>query len=131
MSANIASVDEEPLKSDLRELVRETVQETLNALLQVKHHFLLWKQVVTTRHLGQTGKARGHHGAIMPAVDALLELGAKSRAFRPWAYKRHVAIISEYGMRSPSAISAARGRMVIMLRDVARSCSAYPALTTM
>lgn len=27
-------------------------------LSQVKHHFLLWKQVVTTRHLGQTGKAR-------------------------------------------------------------------------
>ena len=27
------------------------------ALSQVKHHFLLWKQVVTTRHLGQTGKA--------------------------------------------------------------------------
>ena len=33
MSANIVSVDEEPLKSDLRELVRKTVQETLNALL--------------------------------------------------------------------------------------------------
>ena len=52
MSGNIASVDEESLESDLRELVRKTVQETLNALLQVKHHFLLWKQVVTTRHLG-------------------------------------------------------------------------------
>lgn len=33
MSADIASVDEESLKSDLRELVRKTVQETLNALL--------------------------------------------------------------------------------------------------
>ena len=33
MSANIASVDEESLRSDLRELVRKTVQETLNALL--------------------------------------------------------------------------------------------------
>lgn len=49
---------------------------------QVKHHFLLWKQVITTRHLGQTGKARGHHGAIMPAVDTLLELGTERRAFR-------------------------------------------------
>lgn len=49
---------------------------------QIKHHFLLWKQVVTTRHLGQTGKARGHHGAIMPAMDTLLELGAERRAFR-------------------------------------------------
>lgn len=33
MSSNIVSVDEESLKSDLRELVRKTVQETLNALL--------------------------------------------------------------------------------------------------
>ena len=33
MSADIASVDEESLKSDLRELVRKTVQEMLNALL--------------------------------------------------------------------------------------------------
>lgn len=33
MSANIVSVDEGSLKSDLRELVRKTVQETLNALL--------------------------------------------------------------------------------------------------
>lgn len=33
MSADIASVDEEPLEADLRELVRKTVQETLNALL--------------------------------------------------------------------------------------------------
>ncbi|WP_314039430.1 IS256 family transposase [Slackia exigua] len=33
MSSNIVSVDEESLESDLRELVRKTVQETLNALL--------------------------------------------------------------------------------------------------
>lgn len=33
MSANIVSVDEESLRSDLRELVRKTVQETPNALL--------------------------------------------------------------------------------------------------
>lgn len=46
--------------------------------------------------------------AVDSTVNALLELSAKSRAFRPWAYKRHVAIISEYAMRSPSAISTAR-----------------------
>lgn len=33
MSVNMVSVDEESLKSDLRELVRKTVQEMLNALL--------------------------------------------------------------------------------------------------
>lgn len=32
MSGKMASVDEESLKSDLRELVRKTVQEMLNAL---------------------------------------------------------------------------------------------------
>lgn len=32
-SGNMVSVDKEPLKSDLRELARKTVQETLNALL--------------------------------------------------------------------------------------------------
>ena len=33
MSANMVSIDEESLKSDLRELARKAVQETLNALL--------------------------------------------------------------------------------------------------
>ena len=56
-----------------------------NTSPQVKHHFLLRKQVVTARHLGQTGKARGHHGAIMPAVDTLLELRAERRALRTGA----------------------------------------------
>lgn len=58
-------------------------------LSQVKHHFLLWKQVVTTRHLGQTGKIQGHHGAIMPAVNALLELLAEGRALGARADKGH------------------------------------------
>lgn len=33
MSANIASVDEEPLRKDKKNLVRKTVEETLDALL--------------------------------------------------------------------------------------------------
>lgn len=32
MSANTASVDEESLRKDIRNLVRKTVEETLNAL---------------------------------------------------------------------------------------------------
>ena len=36
MSANMVSADEKSLKSDLRELVRKTMQETLNALLKFK-----------------------------------------------------------------------------------------------
>ena len=34
MSNAIVSVDEETLKGDLRELVRKTVQDTINALLE-------------------------------------------------------------------------------------------------
>ena len=33
MSANMVSVDEESLESDLRELVRKTIEETINAML--------------------------------------------------------------------------------------------------
>lgn len=33
MSANIASVDEESLRKDIKNLVRKTVEEILNALL--------------------------------------------------------------------------------------------------
>lgn len=33
MSANIVSVDEESLRKDIKNLVRKTVEETLNALL--------------------------------------------------------------------------------------------------
>ncbi len=33
MSANIVSVDEESLRNDIKNLVRKTVEETLNALL--------------------------------------------------------------------------------------------------
>ena len=59
-----------------------SVTRAMRKLGYPTRHFLLRKQVITTRHLGQTGKARGHHGAIMPAVDTLLELGAKRRALR-------------------------------------------------
>lgn len=55
------------------------------AISQVKHHFLLREQIVAARHLGEAGEARGHHGAIMPAVDTLLELCAECRAVRTGA----------------------------------------------
>lgn len=42
MSANTVSVDEESLKSVLRELVRKTVQETLNALLDEEADEMVW-----------------------------------------------------------------------------------------
>lgn len=68
---------------------------------QVKHHFLLWKQVVTTRHLGQTGKARGHHGAVMPAVDTHLKLSAERRALWARADKGHPFCQDEKTLKTP------------------------------
>lgn len=41
MSANFVSVDEESLRNDIKNLVRKTVQETLNALLdEVEYEWL-------------------------------------------------------------------------------------------
>lgn len=41
MSVNIVSVDEESLRNDIKNLVRKTVQETLNALLdEVEYEWL-------------------------------------------------------------------------------------------
>ena len=41
MSAKIVSVDEESLRNDIKNLVRKTVQETLNALLdEVEYEWL-------------------------------------------------------------------------------------------
>lgn len=41
MSANIVSVDEESLRNDIKNLVRKTVEETLNALLdEVEYEWL-------------------------------------------------------------------------------------------
>lgn len=56
---------------------------------QVKHHFFLWKQIISTRHLSQARKTRSNHGAVMPAMDTLLELCAERRALRAWADKGH------------------------------------------
>ena len=42
MSANIVSVDEESLRKDIENLVRKTVEETLNALLDEVEYELLF-----------------------------------------------------------------------------------------
>ena len=41
MSANMVSVDEESLESDLRELVRKTIEETINAMLDEEAYQLV------------------------------------------------------------------------------------------
>lgn len=42
MSANIVTVDEESLRKDIKNLVRKTVEETLNALLDEVEYELLF-----------------------------------------------------------------------------------------
>lgn len=42
MSANIVTVDEESLRKDIENLVRKTVEETLNALLDEVEYELLF-----------------------------------------------------------------------------------------
>ena len=55
MSGNIASVDEELLEADLRELVRKTVQETLNALLDEEAD-----EMVGAERYGRTAAREAH-----------------------------------------------------------------------
>ena len=70
---------------------------------QVKHHFFLWKQIISTRHLSQARKTRSNHGAVMPAMDTLLELCAERRALRAWADKGHPFCQDEKTLKSPTS----------------------------
>ena len=56
---------------------------------QVECNFLLRQKIIAAPHLCEPTKTRRHHGAIMLAVDTLLELGAERRAFRTRSDKRH------------------------------------------
>lgn len=89
---------------------------------QVKHHFFLWKQIISTRHLSQARKTRSNHGAVMPAMDTLLELCAERRALRAWADKGHPfcqdenskrAQIARIGQRSSFASGTRNGHGII------------------
>ena len=68
---------------------------------QVQHHLLLGQQVVATRHLGKAGEARGHHGAVMPAMNTLFELRAERRTLRARADKGHPFCQDEKTLKAP------------------------------
>lgn len=80
MSGNIASVDEEPLEADLRELVRKTVQETLNALLDEEAD-----EMVGAERYGRTAAREayrsGHYNAGNQA-SGRARIGAHVRQLR-------------------------------------------------
>ena len=82
MSGNMASIDEEPLKSNLRELVRKTVQETLNALLDEEAD----EMVGAERHERTAARE-----AFRPLQEEAGHHGRRGRARRPQASRRHSA----------------------------------------
>lgn len=83
MSADIASVDEESLRSDLRELVRKTVQETLNALLDEEAD-----EMVGAEALREDGRPRGV--PLRPLQEEAGHHERRGRARRPQASRRHL-----------------------------------------
>lgn len=68
MSANIASVDEESLRKDINNLVRKTVEETLNALLDEE-----------TSELVGAGRYRWRLTSVEEAIVELYLVGVSTR----------------------------------------------------
>lgn len=60
MSANIVSVDKESLRKDIKNMMRKTVEETLNALLDEEASELVWeKRQAPAGGGGRTGRSGG------------------------------------------------------------------------
>ena len=87
MSGNIASVDEESLRSDLRELVRKTVQETLNALLDEEADEMVGAAP------REDGRPRG--APFRPSQEEAGHHERRGRARRPQASRRHLAAAAQ------------------------------------
>lgn len=68
MSANIVSVDEESLRKDINNLVRKTVEETLNALLDEE-----------TSELVGAGRYRWRLTSVEEAIVELYLVGVSTR----------------------------------------------------
>ena len=75
MSGNIASVDEEPLRSGLRELVRKTVQETPNALLDEEADRMVGAERYERTAVRETCRS-GHYKRKLVSTSGEVVLGA-------------------------------------------------------
>ena len=73
MSNPIVSVDEETLKGDLRELVRKTVQDTLNALLEQEAEEMVGAERYE-RTAGREAYRSGHYKRRLTTTSGQIEL---------------------------------------------------------
>ena len=73
MSNPIVSVDEETLKGDLRELVRKTVQDTINALLEQEAEEMVGAERYE-RTAGREAYRSGHYKRKLTTTSGQIEL---------------------------------------------------------
>ena len=73
MSNPIVSVDEETLKGDLRELVRKTVQDTINALLEQEAEEMVGAERYE-RTAGREAYRSGHYKRKLVTTSGQIEL---------------------------------------------------------
>ena len=73
MSNPIVSVDEETLKGDLRELVRKTVQDTINALLEQEAEEMVGAERYE-RTVGREAYRSSHYRRKLTTTSGQIEL---------------------------------------------------------
>ena len=99
MSNAIVSVDEETLKGDLRELVRKTVQDTINALLEEEAD----EMVGAERYERTAGREAYRSGHYKKKARHHVRRG---RARRAEAARRHVPEVKHYLLFGKQVVAA-------------------------
>lgn len=66
MSANIVSVDDEPLRKDIKNLLRKTVEETLGALLDEEA-----SELVVAERYGRTSGREAYRSGLTGVLEDL------------------------------------------------------------
>ena len=84
MSANIVSVDEESLRNDIKNLVRKTVEETLNALLDEEA-----SELVGAERYERTAGREGYRRRETSVEEAIVEM------YMAGAFTRRIEDVSE------------------------------------
>ena len=124
MSANIVSVAEESLRSDLRELVRKTVQETPNALLDEEADEMVGAERYE-RTAAREAYRSGHYKRKLVTTSGKVVLDVPK--LRGATFQ--TAVIERYRRREASVEEAIiemclAGVPTRRIEDVSRSCGA-------
>ena len=101
MSNPIVSVDEETLKGDLRELVRKTVQDTINALLEQEAEEMVGAERYE-RTAGREAYRSGHYKRRLTTTSGQIELDVPKLRGATF----HTAVIERYRRRETSVEEA-------------------------